>query len=185
MSIRTYFENIAAAIKDKNPDVVTVTPSQMPDEILNIPSGGGGIEFLTPLHYDDNHHYVSSASVAYNSAGECWSDIYELTEGHLYLFFRYPEEYYKTHRLTYNRFRACAIQVDPYERTDTINGVTPLYSNYNEYPDIRIANSYAGAYVPSNSYKFLIIQKTNSVSTSGLKTFVLDMTEYLGGIYGD
>ena len=41
MSIRTYFENIATAIKTKNPNVSTVTPGNMPDAILNIPSGGG------------------------------------------------------------------------------------------------------------------------------------------------
>lgn len=40
MSIRTYFENIASAIKTKNPNVTTVTPANMPDAILNIPSGG-------------------------------------------------------------------------------------------------------------------------------------------------
>lgn len=41
MSIRTYFENIARAIKTKNPNVTTVTPADMPDAILSIPSGGG------------------------------------------------------------------------------------------------------------------------------------------------
>ena len=47
MSIRTYFENIALAIKEKNPNVVTVTPAQMPDAILNIPSGGQGIQTIS------------------------------------------------------------------------------------------------------------------------------------------
>lgn len=40
MSIRTYFENIAAAIKEKNTDITTVTPSEMPAAIRSIPSGG-------------------------------------------------------------------------------------------------------------------------------------------------
>jgi len=39
MSIRSYFENIAEAIKEKNPDVITVAPSEMPDAILNIQTG--------------------------------------------------------------------------------------------------------------------------------------------------
>lgn len=52
MSIRTYFENIALAIKEKNPNVVTVTPSQMPDAILNIPSGGGDVVLMTRAEWN-------------------------------------------------------------------------------------------------------------------------------------
>ena len=51
MSIRTYFENIALAIKEKNTDVVTVTPAQMPDAILSIPTGGG-LETIAKADWD-------------------------------------------------------------------------------------------------------------------------------------
>lgn len=50
MSIRTYFENIAEAIKTKNPNITTVTPGNMPNAILNIPSGGGNID-LTKISF--------------------------------------------------------------------------------------------------------------------------------------
>lgn len=52
MSIRTYFENIATAIKEKNPNVATVTPAQMPDAILAIPSGGQGIQTISASDWD-------------------------------------------------------------------------------------------------------------------------------------
>ena len=52
MSIRTYFENIANAIKTKNPAVTSVTPAQMPDEILAIPSGGGDVVLMTRAEWN-------------------------------------------------------------------------------------------------------------------------------------
>ena len=55
MSIRTLFENIAVAIKEKNPSITTVTPSQMPDAILNIPSGGGGGLDLSKIDFVGFH----------------------------------------------------------------------------------------------------------------------------------
>ena len=39
MSIRTYFEHIADAIRTKDTSIINVTPGEMPDAILNIPSG--------------------------------------------------------------------------------------------------------------------------------------------------
>lgn len=53
MSIRTYFENIAMAIKEKNTDVVTVTPSEMPAAIRAIPSGGGDVVLMTRAEWDE------------------------------------------------------------------------------------------------------------------------------------
>lgn len=43
MSIKTLFQNIADAIKEKNPSVTTVTPSEMPEAIRGI-SGGDGLD---------------------------------------------------------------------------------------------------------------------------------------------
>ena len=40
MSIRTYFENIADALRQKTGTQNTYTPEEMPDAIINIPSGG-------------------------------------------------------------------------------------------------------------------------------------------------
>lgn len=39
MSIKTLFQNIADAIKVKDTSIVSLTPSQMPNAILNMPSG--------------------------------------------------------------------------------------------------------------------------------------------------
>lgn len=39
MSIKSLFENIADAIKDKNPNITNVTPVEMPSAIRSIPSG--------------------------------------------------------------------------------------------------------------------------------------------------
>lgn len=44
MSIKSLFQNIADAIKEKNTGVVTVTPAEMPQAIRDI-SGGGGIDW--------------------------------------------------------------------------------------------------------------------------------------------
>lgn len=39
MSIKTLFQDIADAIKVKDTSIVSLTPSQMPDAIINLPSG--------------------------------------------------------------------------------------------------------------------------------------------------
>lgn len=43
MSIKSLFQNIATAIKEKNPDVTTITPGNMPQAILDISGGLDGI----------------------------------------------------------------------------------------------------------------------------------------------
>ena len=53
MSIKTLFQNIADAIKEKNTGVLTVTPSQMPQAIRDIPSGGGLSENI--IKYIENY----------------------------------------------------------------------------------------------------------------------------------
>jgi hypothetical protein len=42
MAIKTYFQNIADAIRAKGGTVATLTPSEMPQAIADLPSGGGG-----------------------------------------------------------------------------------------------------------------------------------------------
>lgn len=51
MSIRPYFENIADAIREKNTDITTVSPEQMPDAIRAI-SGEGGLDTMTRAAWD-------------------------------------------------------------------------------------------------------------------------------------
>ncbi len=46
MSIKSLFQNIAAAIKTKDTSISSLTPAEMPSAIINLPSGGD-----TP-HYD-------------------------------------------------------------------------------------------------------------------------------------
>jgi len=48
MSIKSLFENIADAIKEKNPNIANVTPVEMPSAIRSIPSGSstaGGVTY--------------------------------------------------------------------------------------------------------------------------------------------
>lgn len=57
MSIRTYFENIADAIRQKAGTQDTYTPEEMPDAIANLPSGGGSqeIPFFSYLKFLSNY----------------------------------------------------------------------------------------------------------------------------------
>lgn len=59
MSIRTYFENIADAIREKTGEAVTYTPEEMPDAIRNISGGGGTITELQGIRTN----YVQGAYV--------------------------------------------------------------------------------------------------------------------------
>lgn len=52
MGIRTYFENIADAIRQKTGTQDTYTPEEMPDAIVNIPSGGG-LPTITEDEWDE------------------------------------------------------------------------------------------------------------------------------------
>ena len=51
MSIKSLFKNIADAIKIKNTDITEVTPADMPQAILSIPSGGA--EMTTTTLYEN------------------------------------------------------------------------------------------------------------------------------------
>lgn len=75
MSIRTYFEEIAAAIKEKNTDVTTITPAQMPDAILNIGGSGDATLYLgtsTPpssLGNNGDYYYRNYGSTVLGARG--------------------------------------------------------------------------------------------------------------------
>lgn len=182
MSIRTYFENIATAIKTKNPNVTTVTPANMPDAILNIPSGGGNL-YDEPIHYDDPNHYCSSGTVRYSVNG-ARSDIYKLKADHVYLFFRYPAAYFGEYKISDNRFRCVVTSNDPYTATATVNGENALNLDADITPsfiNLKQPQYYVGAYANGSSDAYLTIQKTNNYTVTGLKIFVIDLTETIGG----
>jgi len=42
MTIESYFEDIADAIRERGGTSATLTPAEMPQAILDIPGGGGG-----------------------------------------------------------------------------------------------------------------------------------------------
>lgn len=60
MSIKSLFENIADAIKDKNPNVTNVTPDEMPNAIRSIPSGSSSASGVT---YDNTTSGLSATNV--------------------------------------------------------------------------------------------------------------------------
>lgn len=59
MSIRTYFENIADAIREKGGTSDALTPEEMPQAILDLPSGGGTITELQGIRTN----YVQGAYI--------------------------------------------------------------------------------------------------------------------------
>ena len=61
MAINTYFKNIADAIREKTGGSAFITPGQMPDEILNIPSGG--VEWIEPLHTGVTSGYLNDSGI--------------------------------------------------------------------------------------------------------------------------
>ena len=164
MSIRTYFENIASAIKEKNTSIVTVTPSQMPQAILDIETGGGGVTFIEPIHKDVGTGYVNSGTWYYSPGNGSYADVYYLPDDHWYLFMpALPPNYG-------NRFRIMASPRDPYNYTSNISGLDKYTNDYN-VP--------AAAYRSDGfrNYPYFIIGKTNQ-NVTGIKTYVVDITDW-------
>lgn len=83
-TIKEYFQNIATAIKQKNSEIVTVTPAQMPQAILDIPSGGG-ISFVEPTYENFTGGYVSNDKYILTSSPNYINDMYTLEDGHKYI----------------------------------------------------------------------------------------------------
>lgn len=76
MAINTLFRSIAIAIREKAQTTGSITPSEMPDAIRAIPSGGGGTPTLAPLTANEmtipdqtiiGGTYRASASSVYNT----------------------------------------------------------------------------------------------------------------------
>ena len=72
MSIKTLFQDIADAIKVKNTSIVSLTPSQMPNAIINLPTVGGldlsAIDFIAfevVKNRGNNNSYVQLSRLVF------------------------------------------------------------------------------------------------------------------------
>ena len=165
-TIKEYFQNIATAIKQKNSEIVTVTPAQMPQAILDIPSGGGGIEPITPLVFDSHNGWLSGdgGTYTYSPNPSYVTDIYSIEYGHVYIV--------TMGNITRgDRFRAGMFNKNPATTTSNIVGHA-VYGVNN--PTIRDVAKFSDSY---NGYDYLCVQKDVS-GTTGIKSYVIDVTEW-------
>lgn len=179
MAIDTFFKNIADAIRAKAGTSGTLTPSQMPQAIADIPTGGGGIPIMEPLHFDV--HASTYAQYYYPNDKNAYSDIYYLEDNHKYILFKIANS---------NRNRGCLLLNDPINASGTAsiegydNFVTStsgdavanfIYTartiyGYNNSNMFRSFAPYSG------TYRYLAVCKT-SQNVSGIKTYLLDVTD--------
>lgn len=160
MSIRTYFKNIADAIKEKNPEILTVTPAEMPQAILDIPSGSSNI--ITPNITDMKRGYVYGATFNYDPVDNSLCDVYDIIKNHTYLL---------TFGTNYdNRFRAVATVENTETATSNVSGQSIVS---NDSPTGSTAIKFVA---PLNGY--LTVGKTNR-NYQNIKTILVDVTEYV------
>lgn len=88
MAINTYFKNIADAIRTKTGGSSLITPANMPDEILNIISGGD-FEEITPFSVDFKNGYNTRNGFTYSENSNYRSDIFLLNSAYGTGFFVY------------------------------------------------------------------------------------------------
>ena len=180
MAIETFFKNIADAIRTKGGTLATLTPSQMPQAIADLPSGGGGSianVAMEPLHFDVNNGYMNSGTFWYVPNGGCYVDVYEVQTNHRYIAL--------IGSTIGDRFRGMYCNTDPALATADIYGelfndinnqlVLPytVLAQYNSYSDRN--NFYAS--LNSNGYSYIALQKNSSnYSVSGIKSYLFDVT---------
>lgn len=111
MAINTYFKNIADAIREKTGGSAFITPGQMPEEILNIISGG--IESIEPLHKNLTNGYISGSSFRADNNSNYNNYIFKLTESVPYIFINSNGT---------NRFRFAYFNEDIYNATADVSG---------------------------------------------------------------
>lgn len=117
MAIETYFEDIADAIRERGGTSATLTPAQMPQAILDIPGGGGGMaghRVLTPLKFDVNTGLVHNNSwIPQPNLGR-FSDVYAVD----------PSKKYMIHygAVGGDRLRVATFVSDPTDSTSTVYG---------------------------------------------------------------
>jgi hypothetical protein len=118
MAIKTYFQNIADAIRAKGGTVATLTPSEMPQAIADLPTGGG-LEPLTAYVRNDRHHYCYGSGVNYTAGvSSNHSDIYNIEyneELKIYVYIPNPN----AERINP---KASMINTDPTQSTSYIAG---------------------------------------------------------------
>lgn len=181
MAIETFFKNIADAIRTKGGTLATLTPSQMPQAIADLPSGGGGSiadVAMEPLHFDVNNGYMSGGNFFYEPNGGCYVDVYEVQTNHRYIAL--------IGGTIGDRFRGMYCNTDPALATGIIGGVifndiyNPLVkpytvlAQYNSYSDRN--NFYAS--LNSDGYSYIAIQKNSSNNIiSGIKSYLFDVTD--------
>lgn len=164
-TIKDYFQNIATAIKQKNSEIVTVTPAQMPQAILDIPSGGGGdFSFETPLHFDNTNGYVNvsgnTGTYTYSPNQLYLSDVYKLTQNHLYIL--------TLGNTRGNRFRVAEFASDPNTALHNQTGAGVVAVN-----DPTNRTIVKLPYL----YDYLVVTKDVS-GVTGIKTYLIDCTEW-------
>ena len=85
MAIDTYFQNIADAIRQKSGTSGLLTPAQMPQAILDIPSGGGGHVPYTPSFAGFSYAGMNNGVFTeYNASGKSVL-VYELNTAGAYV----------------------------------------------------------------------------------------------------
>lgn len=127
MSIKTLFQNIADAIKTKDASIASLTPSQMPDAIINLPSGGGVGESIEPSHaLGDNGGFVASGDW-YRPASGTSTVIYPVEHGKSYLFRLFSP--------VGNRFRGALFSVDPATADRDLTGLQIMQ---NDNPTVNV-----------------------------------------------
>lgn len=116
MAIKTYFQNIADAIRAKGGTVATLTPAEMPQAIADLPSGGGG-DFtpVEPLASDYKDGYVDGSQWYISANSNYRTDVYEIETP-------YNTSYVLTVQQGYNIVRAAFFSRNPLEATSTMYG---------------------------------------------------------------
>lgn len=194
MAIETYFKNIADAIRTKAGTSGLITPAQMPQAIADIPSGGSGITFESPIHEDNHNGYIASNSgnFVYQNNNNNMADIYLLQPNHLYITFKKTKS---------NRYRMGLFSSDPALASTDMAGCSNFmgyryqYANTIYYVDDASYIEYFVPYVqttsyqqhmsnmiknppftdPNGNYPYLMIFKSNSGELN-IKTYLLDIT---------
>lgn len=172
MAIKTYFQNIADAIRTKGGTSVLLTPAEMPQAIADLPSGGG-IEVESPLAFDVlNYTYINGANLyAYNQNNNPF-DVYELETGAQYLLCLGATKG--------NRFRVAFFgeNIAEYDGRNYNSGATITSGvqiiNTNDPTAFSVVSfkAYQG-----NVYKYIGVQKSN-VGTTGIRTYLINMSRY-------
>lgn len=171
MAIESYFEDIADAIRERGGTSATLTPAAMPQAILDIPGGGGGMLYhreLDPIKTDATGGYISSATWYYDGTTNTRVDVYELTPG-LYYFVHLGDP-------VGNRFRTGLFAVDPTTSTSTVFGTSWTTDNDNPRVNAIMKNNDSIMIAPNSTYKYLVISKTN-VGATGIKTYVIEFNK--------